>query len=69
MKDNKQVAIGESPKLKLYVNKINPQLSDNQRNIVGLSLVSKEYLMDKKTNVNERFDGKNIRYNWSLVSR
>ena len=58
MKDNKQVAIGESPKLKLYVNKINPQLSDNQRNMVGLSLVSKEYLMDKKTNVNERFDGK-----------
>ena len=58
MKDNKQVAIGESPKLKLYVNKINPQLSDNQKNMVGLSLVSKEYLMDKKTNVNERFDGK-----------
>ena len=37
MKDNKQVAIGESPKLKLYVNKINPQLSDNQKNMVGLS--------------------------------
>lgn len=44
--------------LKLYVNKITPFSEDTRRNVVSLSCVSKEFILNEKLRVNTRFDGK-----------
>ena len=52
--DNNKVVI----KSDLYVNKVTPILDDTSKEVLKISLVSKEFLMDKKVNLTERFDGK-----------
>jgi hypothetical protein len=44
--------------LVLYVNKINPITDDTTKSLVQLELVSKEYIMNEKVRLTERFDGK-----------
>jgi hypothetical protein len=44
--------------LTLYVDKVNLAFQDTRKNLVGLRLVSKEYMIDENTRVNTRFDGK-----------
>ena len=44
--------------LVLYVNKITPNLDRAQEGMVTLDLVSKEFIMNEKKRVNQRFDGK-----------
>ena len=55
--DNNEVAIGDSPKLTLYVNKITPIDSDTKTELIQLELVSKEFIFNEKIRVNTRFDG------------
>jgi hypothetical protein len=55
--DNNEVAIGDSPKLILYVNKITPIDSDTKTELIQLELVSKEFIFNEKIRVNTRFDG------------
>lgn len=57
-KDNAENTIGDSPELVMYVNKINPVSDRTQDGIVTLELVSKEYILNEKIRVNQRFDGK-----------
>jgi len=45
-------------KLKLYVNKVTPVVDTSTKSLVSLSLVSKEYILNEKTRLNKRFDGK-----------
>jgi len=56
--DNNEVAIGKSPKLTLYVNKITPVESDTNIELIQIELVSREFIMNEKIRVNTRFDGK-----------
>ena len=56
--DNNEVAIGKSPKLVLYVNKITPVDSDTKTELIQLELVSKEYILNEKIRVNSRYTGK-----------
>jgi len=56
--DNNEVAIGKSPKLVLYVNKITPVDSDTKTELIQLELVSKEYILNEKIRVNSRYSGK-----------
>ena len=42
----------------LYVNKITPLDNKTQKSMLGISLVSKEFIMNEKTRVKRRFDGK-----------
>ena len=56
--DNTEVAIGKSPKLVLYVNKITPVDSDTKTELIQLELVSKEYILNEKIRVNSRYTGK-----------
>ena len=46
--DNNEVAIGGSPKLTLYVNKITPVESDTNIELIQLELVSKEFILNEK---------------------
>jgi hypothetical protein len=57
-KDNNNNSLGDKPKLTLYVNKITPQSENTRASIVTLELVSREYILNEKIRVNERFDGK-----------
>ena len=45
-------------KLIMYVNKITPILDESTKSMVQLDLVSKEFILNEKIRVNERFDGK-----------
>ena len=56
--DNTEVAIGKSPKLILYVNKITPVDSDTKTELIQLELVSKEFILNEKIRVNSRYSGK-----------
>jgi len=42
----------------LYVNKVTPVIEDTTKSMVQLELVSKEFIMNEKVRLNERFDGK-----------
>lgn len=42
----------------LYVNKVTPIVEDTTKSMVQLELVSKEFIMNEKVRLNERFDGK-----------
>ena len=44
--------------LKMYVNKVTPLSEDTTKAMVQLDLVSKEFIMNEKIRLNERFDGK-----------
>ena len=45
-------------KVVLYVNKITPNSDRTQESMITLDLVSKEFIMNEKKRVNQRFDGK-----------
>lgn len=51
-------ANGVEIKLDMYVNKITPLKQDTTRSLIGLSLVSKEGILNYKVALNTRFDGK-----------
>ena len=57
-KDNNKNVLGDKPELVLYVNKITPALNKSQKSIVGLELVSKEYILNEKIRITKRMDGK-----------
>lgn len=42
----------------LYVNTISPMGQDTRKSLVALDLVSKEYIINERTRINTRFDGK-----------
>ena len=42
----------------LYVNKVTPLDNKTQKSMLGISLVSKEFIMNEKSRVKRRFDGK-----------
>lgn len=44
--------------LVLYVNKVSPISEDTTKSMIQLELVSKEFIMNEKIRLNERFDGK-----------
>tara|TARA_Y100000004_G_scaffold192237_1_gene252456 strand:+ start:1897 stop:3237 length:1341 start_codon:yes stop_codon:yes gene_type:complete len=44
--------------LKLYVNKVTPFADSSTKNLVQLDLVSKEFILNEKTRLNKRFDGR-----------
>ena len=44
--------------LVLYVNKVTPLTEDTTKGMVQLDLVSKEFILNEKIRLNERFDGK-----------
>lgn len=44
--------------LTLYVNKVTPLSDDTTKSLVQLDLTSKEFIMNEKVRLNERFDGK-----------
>ena len=56
--DNSENYIGDSPQLILYVNKITNVVDKTQKSIINLDLVSKEYILNEKIRLNQRFDGK-----------
>jgi len=56
--DNANNVIGDKPKLILYVNKITPIDNKTQKSLVGLELVSKEFIMNEKVRITKRMDGK-----------
>lgn len=45
-------------KMTLYVNKVTPMSNDTTKSMVQLDLTSKEFIMNEKVRLNERFDGK-----------
>ena len=57
-RDNNKNVLGDKPELVLYVNKITPAADKSQKSIVGLELVSKEYILNEKIRVTKRMDGK-----------
>jgi len=57
-RDNNKNVLGDKPELVLYVNKITPGLDKAQKSIVGLELVSKEYILNEKIRITKRMDGK-----------
>ena len=56
--DNAENVIGDQPKLILYVNKVTPLENKTQKSLVGLELVSKEFIMNEKVRITKRMDGK-----------
>jgi len=56
--DNNEVSIGKKPELILYVNKVTPISDDTTKSMVRIDLVSKEYILNEKIRINNRFDGK-----------
>ena len=56
--DNNGVSIGSTKKLIMYVNKVTPIVDESTKSMVKLDLVSKEYILNEKIRVAERFDGK-----------
>jgi hypothetical protein len=48
----------ETLDLVLYVNKVTPLSDDTTKSMVQLDLVSKEYILNEKIRLNNRFDGK-----------
>lgn len=52
--DNSEIEI----KTELYVNKVTPLNDDTRKSLVRLDLVSKEFILNEKVRVNNRFDGK-----------
>ena len=57
-RDNNENTLGDKPELVLYVNKITPAADKSQKSVVGLELVSKEYILNEKIRVTKRMDGK-----------
>ena len=57
-RDNNKNILGDKPELVLYVNKITPAADKSQKSVVGLELVSKEYILNEKIRVTKRMDGK-----------
>ena len=57
-RDNNKNVLGDKPELVLYVNKITPGLDKAQKSVVGLELVSKEYILNEKIRITKRMDGK-----------
>ena len=57
-RDNNKNVLGDKPELVLYVNKITPAVDKSQKSVVGLELVSKEYILNEKIRVTKRMDGK-----------
>lgn len=53
-KDNNENALD----LIMYVNKVTPLNDQSNKSMVQLELVSKEYILNEKIRLNERFDGK-----------
>lgn len=51
-------AFGTELKLELYINKITPMSKDTTKSLVGLDLVSEEGIMNYKSVLNKRYDGK-----------
>jgi len=51
----------------LYVNKITPISNQTQKSILNIDLVSKEYLMNEKSRVKKRYDGKPSEHVQSVV--
>ena len=56
--DNNEVKIGDKPELTLYVNKVTPLSDDTRKTLVQLDLVSKEFILNEKTRITKRYDGK-----------
>ena len=56
--DNNENFIGDKPQLVMYVNKITNVSDRTQKSIINLELVSKEYILNEKIRVTQRFDGK-----------
>ena len=52
----------------LYVNKVTPLDNKTQKSMLGINLVSKEFIMNEKTRVKRRFDGKLSDHISSVVS-
>ena len=52
----------------LYVNKVTPLDNKTQKSMLGISLVSKEYIMNEKSRVKRRFDGKLSEHISSVIS-
>ena len=52
----------------LYVNKVTPINNKTQKSMLGINLVSKEFIMNEKTRVKRRFDGKLSDHISSVVS-
>lgn len=44
--------------LTLYINKVTPISDDTTKSLINLDLVSKEFILNEKVRLNERFDGK-----------
>ena len=57
-RDNNKNVLGDKPELVLYVNKITPAADKSQKSVVGLELVSKEYILNEKIRITKRMDGK-----------
>ena len=53
-KDNNESELS----LTMYVNKVTPLSDDTTKSMVQLELVSKEFILNEKIRLNERFDGK-----------
>jgi hypothetical protein len=53
-KDNNEVVLN----LTMYVNKVTPLSDDTTKSMIQLELVSKEFILNEKIRLNERFDGK-----------
>ena len=56
--DNSGNKIGDKKELVLYVNKITPIDNQSQKSVLNIDLVSKEYILNEKKRVKERYDGK-----------
>ncbi len=53
-KDNNETELN----LTMYVNKVTPLSDDTTKSMIQLELVSKEFILNEKIRLNERFDGK-----------
>jgi hypothetical protein len=53
-KDNNESELN----LTMYVNKVTPLSDDTTKSMIQLELVSKEFILNEKIRLNERFDGK-----------
>ena len=53
-KDNNEATLN----LTMYVNKVTPLSDDTTKSMIQLELVSKEFILNEKIRLNERFDGK-----------
>ena len=53
-KDNNESVLN----LTMYVNKVTPLSDDTTKSMIQLELVSKEFILNEKIRLNERFDGK-----------